>query len=54
MFDLLAQKWGRKRFFTGPQKYLVFGLLWSFNYFYWTNIFFTSHGIRTGVFHIDC
>ena len=38
--------------FTGP-KYLCSLPLGNWQYFYWTDSFFTSHGTRTGVFSIE-
>jgi len=33
--------------------YFVLCLLLNFNYFYWANKYFISHGLWTGVFRID-
>jgi len=32
-------------------RFLVLCLLWNFQYFYWTETFFTVHGLRTGDLH---
>ena len=47
----------RLQTFTGPKKYFYFFTSFTMIVyiceFYWTDIYFTSHDIRTGVFHTN-